>query len=142
MPSPPGEGWEGVKATLVHIVHILLHCPHQTVLGFDHAQSCLSALFWIEEEAIVETCPLKPIPHADYYVKISPSKLIVAFDELESIRFSCNCTAFATMKLEEILLIPVPLGAESKDKFLIYPPPVKLISMVEMSCADGSGSRC
>ena len=48
------------------------YCPHQTVLCFDHAQSCLSALFWSEEDAITETCALKPIPHADYYAQMSP----------------------------------------------------------------------
>ena len=39
---------------------------------------------------ITKTCPLKPIPHADYYIQISPSQFIVAIDELEPIRFSCN----------------------------------------------------
>ena len=77
------------------VVRNQYYCPHQTFLGFDHAQSCLSALFWSKESDISETCPLKPIPHADYYVQISPSKFVVALDELESVRFSCNRSAFA-----------------------------------------------
>ena len=28
------------------VVRNQYNCPHQTVLGFDHARSCLSALFW------------------------------------------------------------------------------------------------
>ena len=92
------------------------------VLGFDHAQSCLSALFWSEEEAISETCTLKPIPHADYYIQIFPSKFIVALDELDSIRFSWNQTAFATMKLEGILRVTIPSGCRFKGKVITLSP--------------------
>ena len=96
------------------VVRNQYYCPHQTVLGFDHANSCLSALFWSEEAAISKTCPLKPIPPSDYYVQISPSQLVVAIDELEPIRFSCNRSAFATMKLERILRVTVPSGCRLK----------------------------
>ena len=104
------------------VVQNQYYCPHQTVLGFDYAQSCLSALFWSEEAAITETCPLKPIPHADYYVQISPSQFIVAIDELEPIRFSCNRSAFATIKLEGVLRVTVPSGCRFEGRVITLSP--------------------
>ena len=104
------------------VVRNQYYCPHQTVLGFDHAESCLSALSWGEETAIFKTCPLKPIPHQDYYVQIAPTQFIVAIDELEPIRFSCNRSSFATIKLEGILRVTVPSGCQFEGKVLTLSP--------------------
>ena len=47
-------------------------CPHQTVLGFDHDISCLSAMYWGNKDVVRHICPLKPIPHDEFSHYLCP----------------------------------------------------------------------
>ena len=106
-------------------------CPHQIVLGFDHGESCLSALYWGNEQVIEKTCPIMPIPHADYFTQLSPAQFVMAVGEPETFRFSCNHSTIANIKLSGILRVSIPTG------FMIYGIVLTLIPTHELHFEGG-----
>ena len=57
---------------------------------------------------IEKTCPIKPIPHADYFTQLSPAQFVMAVGEPETFRFSCNHSTIANIKLIGILRVSIP----------------------------------
>ena len=98
------------------------YCPHQSVLGFDHAASCLSALFWNEDEMVRLSCPLKPVPHKDYFVQLNPSEFVLALDQRQPFRFKCDGDYEGVITLEGILKITIPPGCMLEGNlFTLHP---------------------
>ena len=92
------------------VVKTSYFCPHQTVLGFDHGKSCLSAMYWGNEDVVKKTCPLKPIPHDEYFTQLSPTTFVLALSHPEMFRFSCGHSSVANLRLSGIVKITIPAG--------------------------------
>ena len=92
------------------VVKTSYFCPHQTVLGFDHGKSCLSAMYWGNEDVVRQTCPLKPIPHDEYFTQLSPTTFVLALSHPEMFRFSCGQSSVANLRLSGIVKITTPAG--------------------------------
>ena len=92
------------------VVKTSYFCPHQTVLGFDHGKSCLSAMYWGNEDVVKKTCPLKPIPHEEFFTQLSPTTFVLALSHPEMFRFSCSHSTVANLRLSGIVKITIPAG--------------------------------
>ena len=104
------------------VVKTSYFCPHQTVLGFDHGQSCLSAMYWGNEDVVRQTCPLKPIPHDEYFTQLSPTTFVLALNHPEMFRFSCGHSSVANLRLSGILKLKIPAGCLVSGSVLTLSP--------------------
>ena len=100
----------GKDLTACRVLQHFYYCPHQAVIGFDHEKSCLSGLYWNEDEVVRQSCPLKPIPHDDYFVQLNPSDFVLALDKKEMFRFYCDGEDKGVLALEGILKLSIPPG--------------------------------
>ena len=104
------------------VVKTSYFCPHQTVLGFDHGKSCLSAMYWGNEDVVRQTCPLKPIPHDEYFTQLSPTTFVLALSHPEMFRFSCGHSSVANLRLSGIVKITIPAGCIISGSVLTLSP--------------------
>ena len=69
-----------------------------------------------------QTCPLKPIPHDEYFTQLSPTTFVLALSHPEMFRFSCGHSSAANLRLSGIVKITIPAGCIVSGSVLTLTP--------------------
>lgn len=112
----------GLDLRSCRVVKTSYFCPHQTVLGFDHGKNCLSAMYWGNEDVVRHTCPLKPIPHDEFFTQLSPTTFLLALSRGEMFRFFCSHSSVANLRLSGEVEVTIPAGCMVSSSVLTLSP--------------------
>ena len=85
-------------------------CPKRFSTDLERGESCLSALYWGEEEVAHLKCPLKPIPKKDMVTQLNPSKFVLSIFGTEEFRYSCGERDLGALQMVGVVKIKIPRG--------------------------------
>ena len=79
-------------------------------------------MYWGNEDVVRHTCPLKPIPHDEFFTQLSPTTFVLALSHPEMFRFTCSHSSVANLRLSGIVKITIPAGCMVSGSVLTLTP--------------------
>ena len=101
-------------------------CPKTFSTDLEKGESCLSALYWGEEEMAHMKCPLKPIPKRDVVTQLNPSEFVLSISGTEEFRFSCGEKDLGAIKMKGVVKVKIPRGCRMEGITLVLVPTYEL----------------